>query len=330
MKLNQTALAVALSLLGALFAPVATADETYPDRTIRIVVPFAAGGGVDIVSRLVAAQMTEALGQSVIVENHPGGSTMIGTQVVVSAPPDGYTLLLGSTSLSSNPALRPDELPYDTLEDLRPVSLLSVQPYVILVSNAIAERLEIGTLEDLLRIARERPGELTAGSPGIASGGHLAMELFGEAAGVQFTHVPYSGASASGTLDLVAGRLDVQFATILSVLSFIEAGSVVPLAVTTATRSPTLPDLPAAAELVPDYQASSWNSILVPAATPDAIVERLNAAINEAVYSDAVSEALSREGAVPSAGTVEEMQAFLLEEIERWSGVVERTGIRAE
>lgn len=325
MALNKALSAAFAAALVAGFAFQASAQDNYPDRTIRLIVPFAAGGGTDTVARVVAAGLSEVLGQAVVVENHGGGSTMIGTQMAVSAPPDGYTLLLGSTTLSINPGLRGDELPYDTYEDLQPLSLLSVMPHVILARPGLG----ITTLEELLEEARERPGQLTIGSPGIASGGHLAIELFQEAADIDLLHVPYSG-TAPATMDLIGERIDLQFGTIISVLPHVQAGSAVALAVTTEERSDALPDVPAAGEIVPGFQATSWNSLWVPAGTPDAIVQRLNEAINEVVYSDAVVETLSTEGAMPAANTPEQLAEWLRDETERFTEVIERAGIEAE
>lgn len=303
----------------------AFADDNYPNRTITMIVPFAAGGGSDTIARLLAPRMTDRLGQTVIVENHPGGSTIVGTQRVTSSPADGHTLLIATASLTINPTLRADALPYDTFEDLRPVALLQLTPYVIVARSTLG----VSSVDELIDLATERPGELTVGSAGIASGSHLALEFFQSEADINLLHVPYSG-TGPAMLDLVGGRVDLQFATPAAAQPHIEAGSIVPIAVTTELRSPVFPDVPSVSEFIPDFQTATWDGLLVPSGTPDAIVNRLNEVINEVISDESITNNIEELGSIVSSLSPEEMNNFLLEELERFSGIIEQTGVQAE
>lgn len=312
-----------VGLVGPASAQDAAAD--YPNKPIRLIVPFAPGGGTDLVARLVAEAMTKNIGQQIVVENHGGGGTVIGTELAVNAPADGYTMMLGSTTLSINPGLR-DDLPYDTLADLEMVSMLSRIPY-ILVANPNAG---FKTVEELLAKARAEPGSVNVGSPGVGSGGHLASELFESLAGVDFTHIPYKGTGPALT-DLLGGQIDILFGTAVSVASHIESGSLIPIAVSVGERSKSLPDVPTIGEAgVPGYEASSWNSLLVPAGTPKAIIDRLNAEVRKALESESVRAALEQDGAEPYPTTPEQFKAFLTAEIEKWRLVIDAAGIQPE
>jgi tripartite-type tricarboxylate transporter receptor subunit TctC len=316
-------LGAGLALTLAAAAPVMAQD--YPTGPIRLIVPFAPGGSTDLVARLAAQGLTERLGQQVVVENHGGGGTVIGTELAVNAPADGYTIMLGSTTLAINPGLR-DDLPYDTLTQLQPLSMLSRIPYV-LVANPDAG---FTTVQELIDIAKADPGVINVGSPGVGSGGHLASELFESLADVDFTHVPYTGTGPALT-DLLGGQIDLLFGTLLSVAPHIESGALVAIAVSTGERVSTLPDVPTVAEAgVPGYESSSWNSLLAPAGTPEPIVARLNEEIRAVLASDAVSQALSAEGAQPYPTSPEEFRTFLTNEIEKWRTVISEAGIEPE
>jgi tripartite-type tricarboxylate transporter receptor subunit TctC len=316
-------LGAGLALMLAAAAPAMAQD--YPTGPIRLIVPFAPGGSTDLVARLAAQGLTERLGQQVVVENHGGGGTVIGTELAVNAPADGYTIMLGSTTLAINPGLR-DDLPYDTLTQLQPLSMLSRIPYV-LVANPDAG---FTTVQELIDIAKADPGVINVGSPGVGSGGHLASELFESLADVDFTHVPYTGTGPALT-DLLGGQIDLLFGTLLSVAPHIESGALIPIAVSTGERVSTLPDVPTVAEAgVPGYESSSWNSLLAPAGTPEPIVARLNEEIRAVLASDAVSQALSAEGAQPYPTSPEEFRTFLTNEIEKWRTVISEAGIEPE
>lgn len=316
------ALAIVASA-GAVWAQDAATD--YPNKPIRLIVPFAPGGGTDTVARMIAQELSTTLGQQVVVENMAGGGTVIGTEAAVHAEPDGYTLLLGSTTLSINPGLR-DDLPYDTLKDLQPVSMVSRIPY-IMVTGPSGKFSSVG---ELLELSKADPGVVNVGSPGIGSGGHLAAELFESLAGIDMTHIPYSGNGPAIT-DLLGGQIDLIFVTAISVSQHIEAGTLTPIAVSIKERVGALPDVPTVDEAgVAGYESSSWNSILAPAGTPEPIVTKLNEAIREAVTSDKVRSTLEQDGAMPYPTSPEDFSAFLEGEIEKWRTVIEAAGIEAE
>jgi tripartite-type tricarboxylate transporter receptor subunit TctC len=329
MKLSQilcTAALLTLSTIGMqrhAVAQNATAD--YPTKPIRLIVPFAPGGSTDLVARLVAGNLSKSLGRQVVVENHGGGGTVIGTQMAANAPADGYTLLLGSTTLSINPGLR-DDLPYDTMKAFQPLSNLSRIPYVLVASPKAG----VKTVQELIAKAKAAPGSINVGSPGVGSGGHLASELLEMLADVDLEHVPYKGTGPAMT-DLLGGQIDLLFGTILSVMPHIQSGALIPIAISTSARSASLPDLPTIAEAgVPGYEASSWNSLLAPAGTPAPIVERLNAEIRKALQSSDVVKALEQDGAQPNPTTPDEFRAYLGNEIEKWRKVIKTANIRPE
>lgn len=325
MKITSVIRAGALAALAALaLTGKVAAQGAYPNKPIKLIVPFAPGGSTDLVARLMAENMGKSMGQQVVVENQGGGGTIIGTQAAIKSPADGYTLLLGSTTLAINPGLRND-LPYDTLKDLQPVSKLSRIPYVLVANPKVGAT----SLKELIDKAKARPGSINVGSPGVGSGGHLASELFEMTAGVDFEHVPYKGTGPAIT-DLLGGQIDVMFGTILSVMPHIQSGKLVPLAVSIPERSASLPNVPTVAEIVPGYEASSWNSLLVPAGTPAPVVERLNAEIRKALQNPAVTKALEQDGAQPNPTTPDEFRAYLTAEIEKWRKVIRTANIKPE
>jgi tripartite-type tricarboxylate transporter receptor subunit TctC len=291
---------------------------------MRLIVPLAVGGGTDLVSRLVAVEMSRQLGQSVVVENIAGGSTTIATSTVVRAAPDGYTMLTGTPSLSINPSLRKD-LRYDALKDLQPVSLLSRVPYVLVAGPSRKVR----KLAELLELARSQPGSISVGSPGIGSGGHLAAELFQMLSGVKLLHVPYKG-SGPALNDLRAGQIDLLFGTSPAVTNLIEQNVLTALGVSTTARMNTLPMVPTIAEAgVPGFEATSWYGIFVPAKTPLTVINKLNAAAAAALQTQRVTDAIRADGGEPSPSTPEELQAYLAREINKWSTVIKKAGIQS-
>ena len=302
----------------------AAGEAVFPTRPMRLIVPLAVGGGTDLVSRLVAVEMSRQLGQSVVVENIAGGSTTIATSAVVRAAPDGYTMLTGTPSLSINPSLRKD-LRYDALKDLQPVSLLSRVPYVLVAGPSRKVR----KLAELLELARSQPGSISVGSPGIGSGGHLAAELFQMLSGVKLLHVPYKG-SGPALNDLRAGQIDLLFGTSPAVTNLIEQNVLTALGVSTTARMNTLPMVPAIAEAgVPGFEATSWYGIFVPAKTPLTVINKLNAAAAAALQTQRVTDAIRADGGEPSPSTPEELQAYLAREINKWSTVIKKAGIQS-
>lgn len=316
---------LAVCLAGLISAPSPVQAATFPDRVIRIIVPFAPGGGTDVITRTLAAAMAPTLGQNVIVENKPGGGTILGTGAVASSQPDGYTLLMATFAHAVNPSLQP-KLPYDTFTAFAPVALVARSFNIVVVNN----QLPVKTLQDLLAYARANPGKLNYGSFGIGTSAHLAGELFKSLAKVDLTHVAYKGA-APAISDLLAGQIDVMFTTVASVTAHIQSGQLRALAVTSAARSPAFPDLPTVAEAgVPGYVAESWYGLYAPAGTPPEIIMTLNQAVARAAQSDSVKRFEELEGLTLVAGPPAELDRYVRGEEARWRSVVERAGIKAE
>ncbi len=305
-----------------LLCPAAMA-QSYPDHPIRLVVPLAAGGGTDISARLVAKELSSQFGQQVIVDNRPGGGTVVASEIVARAKPDGYTLLMGSTTLGINPGYRTD-LPYDTEKAFEAVSQVSQEPYVVLTSPATG----ITSIQDLIAKAKAKPGTINFGSPGVGSGGHLAGELFKTEAGVNLMHIPYKG-NAPALTDLLGGRIQLMFATVLAATPYIEGHTLLALAVTGPERSKVFPGVPTVAESgVPSYTATSWNGILVTGGTPAPIVQKLAAAIATAVNQPDVQKILLQSGAEPAAHGSEAFTHFIGDEIAKWRKVLTSANIK--
>ncbi len=304
----------------------ADARAEFPDRAVRLVVPFAAGGGTDIVARLVAARMAERLGQPVVVDNRAGGGGSVGSDAVAKARPDGHTLLMATVSTHAiNPALQ-SRLPFDPIRDFAPVSLLVTVPGVAVVGASQPYR----TAGDLVAAMRNRPWSVSYGSQGIGGIGHLMGEMFAREAAGQAVHVPYRGA-APAMQDLVGGRIDVVFDTLPGVASQIRAGTARPLVVASPTRLPALPDVPTGAEAgLPGFVAATWNALLAPAGTPPEIVRVLNAAAVDALRAPGMRERLTEMSAEVVGSTPDELGRFLREELARWGPIVEASGARLD
>jgi tripartite-type tricarboxylate transporter receptor subunit TctC len=301
------------------------AAQSYPSRPVRFIVPFPPGGGNDIVGRIVAQRLSEALGVPVIVDNRGGAGGTIGTDITSKAPPDGHTLLVNNISLAVNATLMP-KLPYDTLKDLAPVSLLGRQPNVLVVSPS----LPAGSVKELLALARARPGQMTYGSGGIGTASHLATEMLKLMTRTDLVHVPYKGLGPALT-DLMGGRVQLIISTLASALPQVKAGKLKPLAVTTAGRTAFLPDLPTVAEAgVPGYEFSTWYGLLVPGATPRAIVERLNAETVKILGSPSLKEQLAAQGLEATPSSPVEFSAYLESEVAKWGQVVKASGAKPD
>ena len=312
-------------LLGAAAACASAQTTNYPDHPIRLIIPFAAGGTTDVLARLVAHGLTPALGQTVIAENRSGAATVIGTAMVVSAPPDGYTLLEGSISLAITPNTMA-KLPYDPVRDLTPVIQTSTQAYLVLVRPSFPAH----TIGELVAYAKANPGKLSFGSPGHGSGGHLAAELFALDAGIKMTHIAYKGDNPALS-DLAGGHIDLMFATMASALPHLQSGQLVPLAITSRQRSKRYPALPTVAEAgVPGYEAASWNGIFVPAGTPAPIVARLEREIAAILQSPELLKWFAQNGAEPGSLVGEAFGAMLVSNIAKWSRLVRAVGIQPE
>ncbi len=299
--------------------------QDYPNHPLRLVVGYAAGGGTDSVARVMARRLSEGLGQPVVVDNKPGGAGVIATQLAVSAPPDGYTLLAGNIGpIAVYPFLY--KLPYDPLRDLEPVMLIATAPLLVVANND----LPVNSLQELIKLAHDKPGKLSYSSAGVGSSNHLAGALFNIQAGTDIQHVPYKGA-APAVEDLLSGQVQVSFQTLPSVGSFVKAGRVKALAVTSDKRSPAFPNVPTAAEAgLNGFEVAAWYSMMVPAHTPRPIVDRLNAELAKAMKEKDVLDILAADGAVPAVTTPEAFATFMRSEAEKWSRVVKISGMKAE
>jgi len=314
------ALGAILLTAGVLAAPQAWA--AFPDRPLRIVVPFTPGGGTDTVARQLARELTDELGQSVVVENRPGASTIIGTETVAKSAPDGYTMLMSTFAHAVNPAIH-KKLPYDTDQAFAPVAMIGKSPNVLVVSP----KSQFKSVQDILVYAKAHPGKLTFGSYGNGTSAHLAGELFKSLGKVDILHVPYKGAGP-GINDLIGGQIDMIFSTSASVSGHIKSGQLRALAVTTKDRSPAYPGVPTVAESgEPEYFVDSWYGVFVPQGTPKAVIDQLNAAIKKVSKQPDFQKALELEGLVATVGTPEALGEFVKQEEVRWGKIVKDAGI---
>jgi tripartite-type tricarboxylate transporter receptor subunit TctC len=302
------------------------ANATYPDRMIKIVVPFTPGGPVDLVARLVAQRMVLALGKSVVVENRPGGAGVIGAKAVVNAEPDGYTLLFGNIStLAVIPAVTRNR-DYDPARDFVPVAKVSDSPELLVVDPA----LPVHSVGELIAYAKAHPGMLNYGSAGYGNATHLSAEWFKSKTGVDIAHVPYKGLSDALT-GLMGGQVVMVFGAVEGVLPLVQQGKLRPLAVTTANRFPLVPDLPTMVESgVAGFMVTSFEGVVAPAGTPPAIIERLNTAINESVASAELQARFGQLGIQPSTGSPQDFAAFFASENRKWAAIVADARIGAE
>ena len=316
-----------LLFAAALLLPSALAaqTDTYPSHPIRIVVAFTAGGTTDIIARLVGKKMTDAWGQPVLVENRPGAGGNLGSSVVAKAPPDGYTLLIGSVGpLAVNATLYPN-MPYDNLKDFAPICLVAEVPNMLVVHPSVP----VHSVQDLVDLARAKPGTLNYGSTGNGTTGHLSGELLNEQAKIDLVHIPYRGATA--VTDLLGGQIQLMFATIPSVIQHVRSGSLRAIAVTSSRRSPALPEIPTIAESgYPGFEASSWYGFVAPAGTPDPIIRKLHEMIAGIVNMPDINEQLSSQGADPVGSSPEEFGEYMRKETAKWAKVVKASGIRLE
>jgi tripartite-type tricarboxylate transporter receptor subunit TctC len=329
MTMDRTAKAGILAAALAVFTLAGFAPDRaaagYPDRIVRIVVPFAPGGGTDVIARALAQEMARDLGGSVIIENRPGAGTIVGTQSVATSAPDGYTLLMGTFANAVNPSLNA-KLPYDAHGAFAPVSLLARSFNLVVVNPASP----IKSIADLIAAAKAEPGRLTYGTYGTGTSAHLAGELFKHMAEVNLTAVPYKGAAPAIT-DLIGGQIHVIFTTVASAASLIEGGQLRALAVTSAQRSAAFPQLPTVAESgVPGYAAEAWYGLYAPAKTPPEIIDRLNKSAAKALQSDVFRRLSLNEGLVMVGGPPGELDRYFRAEQERWRQVIEAAGIKIE
>lgn len=310
--------------LVALSAPIAAQD--YPNRPVRLIVPFAPGGGSDFVGRLIGQRLTDQMGQTVVVDNRPGAASLIGTQIVARAAPDGYTLILADSGFTINMAFFKDPK-YDALKDFDPVSVIAETPYILVVNPSLPY---VGSIKDFVAAAKAQPAKLTIGSAGSGSGTHMTGELFRLRAGINMTHVPYKSVGPA-IADVVGGQIHSTIATAPVSLPLVKAGRLKMLAAASATRSKLLPDVPTLAEGgVPDVNVSNWYSIMSVGGTPRNVVKRLNDEIHRAVSAPDFRERLAASALDPAANTPEQFRKMVEAEIVRWKGVVKSAGIRQE
>ena len=320
-------LSITFAVVIAASAAVAqTSDAGWPDRPIRLVVPFPAGSSTDIITRIIAQKLGNRLGQQIVIENRAGASGNIGADAIAKAAPDGTTIGIATASTHAVAASLSANLPYDPIKDFAPVAMLGSQPYVLVVYPGIPAR----NLAELVALAKAKPATLNYGSAGVASLAHLATALFASMAGVDIIHVPYKSSSQSMT-DMITGRMDMQFATIAPSLPNIHAGLLRALVTSGKKRSTVLPEVPTVAEAgIAGYEASLWVSFVMPPATPPAIVRRLNREVNEILESAEGKEALVAQGLEPEPGPPEALTERIRSDIEKWRGVVAKAGIKAE
>jgi tripartite-type tricarboxylate transporter receptor subunit TctC len=300
--------------------------QTYPAKPIRLVVPFPPGGTTDILAREAGARLATTLGQPVVIDNRPGAGGNIGSDLVAKAAPDGYTLLMGTVGTHAiNPSLY-SKMPYDHVKDFAPVILVAGVPNVLEVTPS----LPVNSVADLIKLAKEKPGQINFASSGSGTSIHLSGELFKAMAGVDMTHVPYKG-SAPALTDLMGGQVQVMFDNLPSSLPFIKAGKLRAIAVTSLKRAPALPDVPTISESgLPGFEASSWFGVLAPAGTPPGVVARINAEINKWLQSPEGKDQLLAQGAQAAGGTPEQFAAHIRAETEKWAKVVKASGAKVD
>jgi len=318
--------ALALLAFAATASPAWAQSDTYPDRPVRLIVPFPAGSATDIVSRVMAQKFSTRLGQQFVVENRAGASGNLGADVVAKATPDGYTMgLITASTHGVAPALG-TKLPYDPINDFKPVGMIGAAPYVLVLYPGIPAK----SVSELTALAKTQPGKLTYGSAGLASLAHLAAALYTHDMGIDITHVPYKS-SAQSSIDIIAGRLDMQFATVGPTLENIRDGKLRALATTGKKRVSSLPQVPTMIEAgVKDYDVALWLAYVMPAGTSDAITGKLNRIMAEILKDPEVIETFAKQGFDPEPGPPEALTARIKSETEGWRALVAKTGIKVE
>jgi tripartite-type tricarboxylate transporter receptor subunit TctC len=315
------AIAIAALTSNPAFSQGAT---NYPSRPIRVIVPFAPGGGLDISTRLIAQKLTEKWGQNIVVDSRPGAATIVGSDIAAKAAPDGYTLLMITTTFAINPGLYP-KLPYDPAKDFAPVTQLNFQPNVVVVTPSFAAR----SVKDLIGLAKAKPGALTFATPGAGSAPHLSAEMFQRAAGISMIHVPYKGIPPAVT-DVLGGRVTMLFTTTISAAPHIKAGKLRAVAITSAKRQASMPDVPTIGETIPGYRAEAFQGMVAPAGVPQAIVGKIASEVARIVKLPEISQRFQLDGAEAVGSTPKEFAAFLKTEMQKWSKVIKDAGIKPE
>jgi tripartite-type tricarboxylate transporter receptor subunit TctC len=316
------ALAAALAFAAPM---IATAQANYPERPVRFIVPYPPGGGTDVIARIVQTRFSQLLGQPVVIDNRGGAAGSVGTDVAAKAAPDGYTVLFTLSSHTINPAIYP-KLPFDTVKDFLPVGTVASLPQ-ILVANT---QFPANSIAELTAMAKAKPGTIAFASVGNGSPGHLAGELYKLRTGTQLTHVPYRGGGPAVT-DVIGGQVPLLWVSIPAAAQFVKQGRLKALAVSTVKRSAAFPDVPTMQEAgVPDFEVDSWYAMFVPAKTPSAIVDKLNAALNAIVREPAIKEKLLQQGSEGVGGTPEALAAVIEAELPRWARLAKDAAIKPD
>lgn len=324
-RVNRFMLASLGLTAAASFAGICAAAQAFPSRPVRLIVPQSAGGSTDVIARVVAQKMAEGLGQTVIVDNRPGAGSLNGTEMVVHAAPDGHTLLAVAASFTINPAIH-KKLPFDPVRDFTPVTQLATLPHILIVHPSVP----VGSVKELIALAKSKPGELNYASSGIATSTHMAAELFMFMTGTRMVNVPYKGGAPAMTA-MLGGQCQLNFATISTALPHVRSGKLRALAVTTAKRSVAAPEFPSIAEAgVPGYDHASWVGLLAPARVPQPVVSRLNAEAVKAAHSQDVKNVLLRDGLEATGTTPGEYAALIKMEVAKWIKVAKAAHLKAE
>jgi tripartite-type tricarboxylate transporter receptor subunit TctC len=324
-RVNRIALMIAVGVSPALQG-MAVFAQAFPAKPVRVIVPFAAGGTTDIVTRILAQRLTESWGQQLLVDNRPGAGGNIGSELVAKSPADGYTILMATVATHGINASLYRKIPYDPINDFMPITLVASTPSVLMLNPAVPAN----SVKDLIALAKAKPGQLNFGSPGNGSSHHLAGELFDSMAGVKMTHVPYKG-TAAALIDVMAGQIQLTFDTLPSAMPYVKGNKLKAIAVTSAKRTRSLSDLPTVSEAgVPGYEVTSWYGALAPAGTPPDVVKKLNADFVRTIRIPEVSEKMIEAGADPVANTPEQFAGFIRSELKKWAKVVQDSGARVD
>ena len=322
--MNHSKLCLALLALGALFPVAVTAAENYPQRPVRLIIPYPPGGAGDIVGRMLAGSLSTAFGQQMVNDNRGGGGQVIATQITAAAAPDGYTLFLASAKHSINPALV-NNLPYDTLKDFAPITLVAESPLVFVAHPS----LKVGSIKELIAAAKAQPGRINYASSGPGSGGHMSVELLQSLTGINVVHIPYKGAGPA-LVDVVAGQVQIICTSPLPAMPHVKSGRLRALAMTSLARAPAYPDVPAVSETVPGYQSTLWYALLAPARTSPVIIKRVHAETVKALAVPQMREQFMALGATPVGNSPQELQTFIGKEIQMWTKLVKQANIKLD
>jgi tripartite-type tricarboxylate transporter receptor subunit TctC len=325
MRTRKLAFALALALAAAAPTGSVQADD-YPTRPIRLIVPFAAGGAADSVARIIGKRVGDALGQTFVIEDRGGGGGIIGTELVKNADADGYTLLLGQSGpISINPGIYA-KLSYDPEKDFAPITMMTSYPYIVVVNPSLG----VNTLQELVALAKSKPGQLNYGTAGVGASNHLATELFNNKAGIKLTHIPYRGTSLA-VADLIAGQVQVVFADPVSALSQVNAGTLIAIAVTSKERSPVAPNVPTIAESgYPGFDAIAWHGIMAPAGTPPAILGKLNTEIVKALKDPQTAKLIEAQSIQIVGSSAEAFAGFIKQDVAIWKDVAREARIEVK